>query len=234
MATLGVVVYSVPGMTDLSRCLDSVQWAETISVHALEVGSERQAGKLPAKGSMDTDWILHLWGDEQVEAGLAAELRNLCQAPPAATPSLYYVPVRSLLLGRWIKGSLWSPAPSPRLCRAVQGFPDHWWNVPSTSSGNNAGLLRGWVSDYSCANLQTAMERINVVSSLWADRLRSQNRAPGQWAAAAHSIQVFLRLLFVKGLLLQGMAGMSLATFAAYTTLVSAMKCHEEHSLGRL
>jgi hypothetical protein len=229
MATLGVVVYSISGMTQLSRCLDSVTWAEKVSVFPLDFGDAGSAtlGTMPARFEMDTDWVLHLWGDERVEAGLAGELQRICRNRLEAAPSLYYIPIRSHLLGRWVKGSLWSPAPSPRLCRMVRGFPGHWWDLKPKDHEKGASSVQGWISDYSCADLQTGMERINVLSSLWAERLRSEGRTPGQSSIAVYPIRILMRLLFVNGLLFQGMAGLSLAALAAYATLVSAMKCQE-------
>jgi len=232
MATLGVVVYSLSAMTHLARCLDSVQWANRVCVYPLNAPGvgESIVGRFPAGLEMDTDWVLHLWGDERVESGLAAELKRLCQDRLEASPSLYDVPIRSHLLGRWVEGSLWSPAPSPRLHRRVRDFPAHWWERQHGDRQDGAGSLQGWISDYSCTDLQTAIERINVVSSLCAERLRSQGEMPGRGSIALYPARVLLRLLFMKGLFFHGMGGMSLSLLAAYATLLTAMKSRESLS----
>lgn len=228
MPSLGVIVYGLRGMKHLPRCLESVRWADTVSVHSLD--QESEAG--PSIGEISTDWVLHLWGDECVDGDLVEELKLLCREELDSGPSSYRVPIRSQLLGRWVKGSLWGPTPSLRLSRGIMEFPSHWWNSKLKVSEDNSGLLRGWISDYSCSELQYGVDRVNSVSSLWAQRLFSDGRSLSHGLIATYPVQVLMGLLFKDGLLFRGMAGLSLSALAAYSTLASGMKWYEAHRAG--
>lgn len=228
MPSLGVIVYGLAGMEHLPRCLDSVQWADAVSVHSLDHESETG----PSLGKVPTDWVLHLWGDERVEEELAEELKLICRKELARGPLAYRVPIRSHLLGRRVKGSLWGPTPSLRLARGIMGFPSHWWDSKLKVAGEKTGLLRGWISDYSCSELQCGLDRVNAVSSLWAQRFCSDGRSLSHGLIATYPVQVLMSLLFKEGLLFRGMAGLSLSALAAYSTLASGMKWYEAHRAG--
>lgn len=232
MSSLGVVVYSLRGMRYLSQCLDSVRWADAVTVRSLDQETEvdSEVKSVPRAQEVGTDWVLHLWGDECVGAELAEELQLIRKAGLEAGFLAYLVPIRSHLLGRWVRGSLWSPSPSLRLCRRVEELPYHWWNSKLENPGGKSGLLHGWIGDYSCTELQGGVERLNVISGLWAQRLQADGRTLSHALIAAYPVQVLTRLLFVDGLLLQGMAGLSLSVLAAYATLASGMKLVESRS----
>src|SRR3989338_6269775 len=127
MLTLGVVILSLPGMKHLTQSLESVKWADAITVlHAgagepsiggnyfpsmrlRKIASLRELGD--PSWEIGTDWVLHLWGVERVENELGEELRALRRRESCRGPRGYRIPVRSPLVGRWVKGSLLGPSP---------------------------------------------------------------------------------------------------------------------------
>lgn len=229
MPTLGAVVFSIRGMKHLSECLDSVRWVDKVSVRHLD--QEAVEGGRSSE-QIGTDWVLHLWGEERVGAELREELCLIRHAELRAAPSSYLIPIRSHLLGRWVKGSLWAPSSSPRLCRQVEDPPFGGWSLASKSSWGTPGLLHGWIEDYSCAELRDGMDRVNSVSSLWAERLRSEGRRLSTIAMIVCPLRVLMRHLFINGLFRDGLAGLSLSALAAYATLVSGMKLWETRQEG--
>ena len=229
MSTLGAVVFSIRGMKHLSECLDSVRWVDEVAVRHLD---QEAAEGGHYSGQMGTDWVLHLWGEERVGAELREELHQIRHAELPAEPTSYLIPIRSHLLGRWVKGSLWDPASSPRLCRQVEEPPFGGWSPASKNSWGTTGLLRGWIEDYSCSELRDGVDRVNSVSSLWAERLRSEGPRLSNVAMTVYPLRVLMRHLFIDGLFREGLAGLSLSALAAYVTLASAMKLWEARQSG--
>jgi hypothetical protein len=248
MSTLEVIVFSLRGMTRLTQCLESVQWAHAVSViHLSKGGSSIEAEALSCPGSgkgvakvdvkrpspgIKTDWVLHLWEEERVEGELKDELLTLCRMEAPAAPRSYRIPIRSRILGRWVEGSLWEPSPAIRLSREARDLGPGWWHRPERMM-DAPKLRRGWIGDYSCAELSGGVNRINAVSDLWAERLETAGGNLGVLAMTTRPLRVFMRLLLRNGLFTHGLAGWTLSALAAYAALASGMKLWEraEHRL---
>lgn len=234
-------------MKHLAECLESVKWADAITV--LHVGEgEPLIGLNPFSSltlrkiaftqeseelcrEVRTDWVLYLWGEERVEGELQEELRALCQRELSQAPMGYRVPVRSHLLGRWVDGSLLGPSPSLRLSRRVGGIPFGWWNVTESNVRESPTLPRGWISDCTAAALKDGIDLIERVSELWAARLRTKGHEPGPISMVLDPFQVFLRMLFKNGIFSDGFAGLTLSTLAAYATLLTGAKTWETRNV---
>ncbi|NIO11366.1 MAG: hypothetical protein GTO40_26460 [Deltaproteobacteria bacterium] len=229
MSSLGVVVFSLHGMKHLSECLESVQWADAVKVWQLDEVNDldpiRDAGRVAQE--LKTEWLLHLWGEERVTAKLREELTVLCRTGPETTPSSYRIPVRSLILGRWVRGSLWGSFPSRRLWRKTARLPDSWWNRETRSNDLPWGSLNQWIEDLSCADLRDGVHHVNQISSLWAQQLELEGRNLSTLAISLNPFCVSMRLLLVHGLLFSGLPGLTLSGLASYATLVSGMKWWE-------
>lgn len=249
MPTLGALVFSLSGMKHLARCLESVQWADAVTV--LHVGGGEPLLQRPPSSSiriqrmshledsgwvspgLETDWILHLWGEEAVGAELKEELLVLCRSEVGKAPLSYRIPIRSLVLGCWVEGSLWGPSPSLRLCRTARDLSSGWWDERERTFREPSGLLRGRIGDYACVELRDALGRINGVSDFWAGLLRAKSQIPGPWAMALHPLRVFIRLLWMNGLFSAGLSGLTLSLLAAYATLASGAKLWEARNVRR-
>lgn len=242
MSSLGVVVLSLQGMKHLAQCLESVQWADVVVlIHVGEgepaiganlcppsivrkVSGSEGARKLSQE--IQTDWVLHLWGEERVEADLRDELLALCKRELTQLPGGYRIPLRSLLLGRWVEGSLWGPSPSLRLSREVEELSLGWWNTKERRVQESPGLLRGWIEDYSSTELSEGVGRVEAISNLWAEQLQARGRTLSPAAMAVCSLRVFMNSAFSNGF-----AGLTLSTLAAYATLLSGAKLWEARNV---
>lgn len=249
MATLGVVVFSVSGMKRLAQTLESVRWADALLV--LHVGEGEPLISVPPRfGSVvrkispaqdigaiheeiQTDWYLYLWGDERVEPELEEKLRTIRRSDLAKAPMSYRIPIRTRLLGRWVNGSLWGPSPAIRLSRGREEIACGWWSGNDRARHDPTGLLRGWIGDYAAVELSDAMQRINGVTSIWVERLEQKGLYPRPATISLISLRVFLRLLVQNGPVAKGMAGLTLASLAAYANLLSGAKSWEARNVTR-
>ena len=233
MATISVVVFSIPKMKHLAQCLESVQWADAITVRHLGDGGKAfstEEVKRPSSGG-GIDWFLYLWGEERVEAELREELEGLRKRNGSTSLSSYRIPVRSRLLGDWAEGSLWGPSPALRLRREARALPPGWWDASERKVDAGEGLLRGWIADYSLVELSAGVDWVNRCSSFWAARAQAENRSFSPANAVIRSLGIFARLLWMNGVFSRGLAGWTLSALAAYTNLLSGAKLWEARTL---
>lgn len=247
MSTLGVVVLSLPGMKHLDACLESVKWAE--AVFLLHLGAEAPSIPVDSYRSMvlrrpasirelgescrdlGTDWILHLWGEEAVEAELRDEMGAVCRRPLAGAPPAYRVAIRSRILGRWAEGSLLGPSPALRLSRSIQEIASGWWDSSRIGLGQYPAMERGWIGDYSAAELENGVRRIEGMSELWAEHLRAAGAELRPGRCVLFSLEVFMRTLLGNGIFARGISGLTLSTLAAYAALLTGAKVWEARNV---
>ena len=233
MATLSVVVFSFPGMKQLTQCLESVLWADGVMVRHLADGGRIVSTEEVKRSSKSEEagWVLHLWGEERVEAELREELQALRMRAESSALLSYHVPIRSRLLGGWAEGSLWGPSPSVRLCREAKALPPGWWEAAEKGAVVAPGLLRGWIGDYSLVELGAGVDWLNRLSNLWAAQAQAREQDLSPVNMVSGSLRVFLRLLWMNGFLSHGLAGLTLSTMAAYAKLLSGAKLWEARTL---
>ncbi len=247
MPTLGVVVLSLRGMQHLSECLESVKWADAVEL--LHVGegeppggvsanfplvprklaSTEELGDIPRQ--IATDWVLYLWGEERVEPELREELRELCQEKMAAAPFGYRIPIRSRLLGCWVEGSLLGPSPSLRLSRGIEEITSGWWGSAENRLQGYPTLQRGWLGDYSAAELKHGFDRLQDISQIWAERLQTKGENLTPLASVLRPLPVFIKVLLRNRLFLNGFAGLTLSTLAAYGAFLACAKIWEARNV---
>lgn len=220
-----MVVFTLPGVQGVDRCLDSLGWADAVDVCTLDGdpsrGTPRQRGA--------TDWVLYLWGHERVDAELAESVRDILNSPGASTATEYCVRVRSRLLDVWLEASCWGPSPSPRLLR--NGFEDVPWGWNSGGFDfSRTPVVPGWVYDHSFEEITNGVGQLNGVSSILA---RTVTAVPdGPLELIRLPVRVLCRLFFRQNLWRRGLPGLALSLIAAYGCTATLMKAWEAR-LGR-
>src|SRR6201988_5160343 len=137
--TLSVAIVAMDEEANIARTLASVRWADEIVLvdsgskdrtcdiareHGARVIVEAWRGYVSQKQyAIDLctkDWVLLLDADEEVSAGLAAEIRSAINTAGAAAG--YELPRKNLFLGRWMRHGGFYPDPKLRLFRRGQGY----------------------------------------------------------------------------------------------------------------
>jgi hypothetical protein len=245
MPTLGVLIVSVHGMNRLPQCLESVGWADAIMVLHVgggepAVGSNRSPSAVIRKArsatelekmgrEVKTDWVLRLWGEEEVGARLKEELHRVSKGSQGI-PSAYRIPIRSRVLDRWVQGSLWGPSPARRFSSFVDDLSPEWWNLEQEKSAIFPEPLKGSIDDYTLEDLAGGFEQIHRVSDLWAEHLNATIHSSASMALRPFS--VFFGSMWMNGFVSHGLAGLTFSTLAAYATLLSGAKAWESRNVS--
>lgn len=241
MSTIGVAVFSLPGMKRLAQCVESVKWADRVVVFhmvddELDRGPASSSGPLVRRWSvgdeeraespaLSTDWVLHLWGDERVDEGLQRELQLLREKNPTHLHAGYGIPIRSYILGRWAEGSMWEPAPALRLRRRLENIAGGW---PSASVSAPSDILSGgWIEDYGASRLSDGWERLRKVSDVWCEEMQRDSERNRSFSPVRTPAAVFFRLWWSNGPIRGGFSGLTFSTLAAYAVFLSGAKLWE-------
>ncbi len=165
------------------------------------------------------DWIFSLDADERVSEPLQREIELLKAGSNDNLADGYLVPRRSYYLGRWIKGGGWYPDLQLRLFRKSKGG----WNarVIHESVKMNAGTrlerLRGDLLHYSVRDATHHHRMIGErYAPLAAEQMLSEGRKTSAAKIAAAAPSAFIRSFLLKGGWRDGIAGLSIASFAAH------------------
>jgi glycosyltransferase involved in cell wall biosynthesis len=187
--TLSVAIVSLNEEANLGRTLESVKWADEIVV--VDSGSTdrtceiaRQYGakvvvepwrgyvaqKQYAVDLCTSDWTLLLDADEEVSAGLTAEIRAAIAGPNTA--SGYTIPRKNLFLGRWMRHGGFYPDPKLRLFRRGQAFvtghDPHDRCELKADAPQQTDQFHNAIVHYTYPNLALYLDHMNRYSSLGA------------------------------------------------------------------
>jgi glycosyltransferase involved in cell wall biosynthesis len=190
---LSVTVITRDEQANLARALESVRWADEILV--VDCGSTddtvaiaRRFGarvivrdwpgyveqKNHAADAAAHDWILSLDADERVSDALAAEIRSLLRAVPAAAG--YRIPRVSYYLGRWIRTTSWYPDYQLRLYDRRRAR----WHGRHVHEGvrveGEPGVLTCELEHYSYRDVSHHLEKMSLYAALAARGLHEQGR----------------------------------------------------------
>jgi len=221
MASLGVVIYTL-GKTDLlDETLKQVRFADAVQVIPLDKADPTALE--PPAASLQTGWVLVLWNGEKVTEELKSELEDLRKTDLPSLQESYLIPVRSLILGRFVKGSLWGPNPSLRLTRNTEKQVPAWWN----SRTGSAKQFKGFIEDHALAELKVGIDRMNAFSSYWAKYLESVGYRFKTWQAVRKTLKIGTDSLVSNGFLFAGLSGWAVALLSAYTYLLTTAKIWE-------
>ncbi len=185
--TLSVAIITKNEEANLRRTLESVRWANEIvvvdsgstdktvdiaSAFGAKVIHEEWRGfgrqKNYAIEQCTSEWVLSLDADEEVSEPLAQEITHLLEESPAA--DAYFVPRRSLFLGRWIRHGGYYPDPKLRLFRkGAAWFEERTVHETMQCSGATR-TLQGNLIHHAYPTLENYIEHMNRYSTLGAEQ----------------------------------------------------------------
>jgi glycosyltransferase involved in cell wall biosynthesis len=165
------------------------------------------------------EWIFSLDADERVSDQLLHSIRSLQQKSESQLADGYLVARRTYYQGRWIKGGGWYPDRQLRLFRKTAG---HWkkrhvHESVEMSPGTKVETLSGDLLHYT---VRDAAYHHKMIGERYAPLAARQMFEEGQRTSAlkiaAAAPSAFIRSLILKAGIRDGLAGLSIASFAAH------------------
>ncbi|MFN2482098.1 MAG: glycosyltransferase family 2 protein [Pyrinomonadaceae bacterium] len=165
------------------------------------------------------EWVFSLDADERVSAELRASVEDLLYTSDAQLADGYRVARRSFYMGRWIRGGGWYPDHQLRLFRRSRG---RWHGAYVHESvkmddGARVSTLAGDLLHYSVRDASHHHRMIGErYAPLAARQMFEQGRRTSPFVIATASPLAFFRSFVLKGGFRDGLAGYSIARFAAH------------------
>jgi len=165
------------------------------------------------------DWIFSLDAAERVSDELKASIAKLRGEPENSLADGYRIPRRSYYQGRWIKGGGWYPDYQLRLFRKSRGGwePRHIHESVKLDSGSRVEKLSGDILHYSVRDAAHHHRMIGErYAPLAAQQMFEADRQTSPLKIATAAPAAFVRSYILKGGFRDGLAGISIASFAAH------------------
>jgi len=228
----------------IGAALDSVSWADEAIVvdsgstdgtadiarrHGARVEVRSWPGysaqKNYAASVASHDWILSLDADERVTPDLAADIRALLAADPAARG--YRIPRVSHYLGRWIRGTDWYPDSQLRLYDRRAGR----WNGrrvhESVALDGQPGMLTHELQHFPYRDISDHLATIDRYTTLAAEQMRADGRDVSIAGLVLHPPLAFLRNYVLRGGFRLGSAGFIVSVLNSYYVFLKLAKARE-------
>lgn len=248
MPAITVTVITRNEAAHIADALRSVSWADEIVVVDSEsdddtVAIARQftdrvvvrawpgyvAQKNYAASIARHDWILSLDADERVTPPLAAAIRQIPDAGPAA----YRMARVTWHLGRWIRSTDWYPDYQLRLYdrRAAEWTGRHVHE--SVTVRGAVDLLDGELEHFAYRDIAEHLETIDRYTTFAARQMREQGRRAGVLQIVGHPPLAFLRNYVLRHGFTDGTAGLIVSALNSYYVFLKFAKLWElEHPTG--
>ncbi len=165
------------------------------------------------------DWIFSLDADERVSDELRTSVETLKDRPDSQLSEGYLIARRSFYQGRWIRGGGWYPDYQLRLFRKARGRWEgkHIHESVKMNSVARIEKLAGDILHYSVRDARHHHQMIGErYAPLAARQMFEAGRRTSPVAIAAAAPAAFLRSYILKGGFRDGLAGLSIASFAAH------------------
>lgn len=172
-----------------------------------------------AVDSAEHDWILSLDADERVSTELKESIAELRDKPAAELADGYFIARRSYYQGRWIRGGGWYPDRQLRLFKKQRA---HWkqrhiHESVEMESGARTETLSGDLLHYTVRDAAHHHKMIGErYAPLSARQMFADGKRTSRFGVAAAGPLAFVRSLVLKGGFRDGLAGFSIASFAAH------------------
>ncbi len=201
--------------TDQTRDLAAESGARVIDHEWPGFAAQKQL----ATETAEHDWIFSLDADERVSPELRSSIEALRHHADGQLADGYLISRRSFYQGRWIQGGGWYPDRQLRLFRKSLG---HWEGKHIHESvrmnpGARVEKLSGDLLHYSVRDAAHHHQMIGErYAPLAARQMFEEGRRTSALRIATAAPAAFLRSFCLKGGFRDGLAGLSIASFAAH------------------
>lgn len=230
-------------ITDLCRSIDWVdeivivdsdstdRTVELASLHTGRIFNRPFRGykdKHQFADSMTTgDWIFWIDADERVTPELRSAIEALRQRDPSTLPAGFRIARRTLYQGRWIAHSGWYPDYQMRLYRKDASYWDGVAPHETARVNGHIETLSGELLHYTKRDLSDHHRVLDSYTTLAARYLYEKGRRPRSLDLALLPIAAFLRCWVVKQGFRDGIQGLIIALFTAYSVFLKYAKLWE-------
>ena len=193
------------------------------------------AQKQFANDQAANDWIFSLDADERVSDELKASIARLRAEPEASLAAGYRIARRSFYQGRWIKGGGWYPDWQLRLFKKSRGrwAPRQIHESVKLDSGAQTGTLSGDILHYSVRDAAHHHRMIGErYAPLAAQQMLEEGRHTSPLKIATAAPSAFVRSYLLKGGFRDGLAGLTIASFAAHHAFLKHVMLWEKQKTG--
>lgn len=245
MEKLSVVVITYNEADNISRCLESVKWADEIIIvdsfstdRTLDIarkytnktfqrawdGYGRQKNYAIAKTTHK--WVLSLDADERVTPRLAEEIMALFQSgqPPMAA---YEMPRKAFFGDTWVRHGGWYPDYVIRLFRKDKARFNERPVHEAVEVSQPTGRLQHSIEHYTYRTISDFIHRMDRYSTLSAELYYKEGRRVGWVETVFRAWFTFVQMFLLKRGFLDGALGFQLAILYSYYTFVKYMKVKE-------
>ncbi len=251
METIGVVISAFNEEAKIKRCLSSVKWADEIVF--VDNGSTDKtvniAGQFTSKifhrrnnpmlnvnknfgfSKATSDWIISLDADEEIPAGLAAEIKDKIKNKSAAVG--YWIPRQNIIFGKWIEHGLWWPDKQLRFFRRGRGtFPEKHVHEYIAVDGPTETLVAPFVH----YNYESVSQFIRKLDTIYTENelinLKATNYQLAWYDAIRFPVSDFVKIYFAQSGYRDGLHGLVLAIFQAFYSFVVFAKLWESEKFA--
>jgi glycosyltransferase involved in cell wall biosynthesis len=165
------------------------------------------------------EWIFSLDADERCSPELIKSIESLRNKDEAQLADGYTIARRSFYQGQWIKGGGWYPDRQLRLYRKTMGQWQrrHIHESFKLNAGARVEELTGDILHYSVENASHHHQMIGErYAPLAARQMFEEGRRTSAMTIAVAAPSAFIRSYVLKGGFRDGLAGLSIASFAAH------------------
>ena len=173
------------------------------------------------------DWIFWLDADERVTPELRAAIEALRQRDPATLSDGFRLARRTRFLGRWIEHSGWYPDYQMRLYRKAASY---WDGVAPHETARVRGsieTLAGELLHYTSDSLSDHLRRMDSYTTLAAEYLQQQGKPARAFELFVLPLAAFIRTYLLKQGFRDGVRGLIIAMFTAYSVFLKYAKVWE-------
>jgi glycosyltransferase involved in cell wall biosynthesis len=177
------------------------------------------------------DWIFSLDADERVSDELKASVAILREQPETDLADGYRISRRSFYQGRWIKGGGWYPDWQLRLFRKSRGRwqPRHIHESVKLDPDARVAKLSGDILHYSVRDAAHHHRMIGErYAPLAAQQMLEEGRQTSVVKIATAAPAAFIGSYLLKRGFRDGLAGISIASFAAHHAFLKHMMLWEK------
>ena len=234
---------------NIRAACDSLSWADEIIVVdsqstdqtrqiALQCGARVITREWPgfalqkqfANEQATHDWVFSLDADERVSDQLRAAIEGLRKQPATQMADGYRVARRSFYQGRWIRGGGWYPDRQLRLFRKSMG---HWEgkHIHESVRMNEGALIETLTGDILHYSVRDAAHHHRMIGERYAPLAARQMHEDGRRTSlvkiATAAPFAFMRSYVLKAGFRDGLAGLSIASFAAHHAFLKHLMLSE-------